>query len=311
MSASQDKLAVLFPGQGSQEPGMGRDLAEADSDVAELWKKAEKACGGKLREIFWDGDESDIADTRWLQPAMTVVNLGLWLKAKSRLAPDFFAGHSLGEYAALAASRCLSLDDTLELVSLRGRLMAEADSEGAMAAVLKLPEEKVDEIVVSAIAETGGELVIANYNSPGQYVISGHRHAVEAADGLVRETKGRAVVLPVSGAFHTRLMAEPARELARHMEKIDWRTPFAPVVLNVTGAPTTNPDEIREHMAVQMTSSVLWMSSLNAMWNRGARLFVELGPRGVLTRLLKANFRNHEDEWTGANYATAADLESL
>ena len=314
MSATQNRLAVLFPGQGSQEKGMGRALAETSAEAAELWQRAERASGLPLREIYWEGDDAAMADTRALQPAMTAVTLGLWFHLKSRLAPVVgFAGHSLGEYAALAASGMLDVPAVFELTSLRGRLMAEADGgDGKMAAVLKLSLDDIEDVVRAAGESTGKVLLIANYNSPGQYVISGAAPAVEAAAAMVKERKGRAVPLAVSGAFHSPLMAEPAAELEKALRKAGLRSPsVAPVYHNVTGAPEPDAAKALDLMCRQMTSQVRWIDTLANLWRDGARTFVELGPKGVLTKLLAANLKEAGEPHTGIAVASPADADAL
>jgi [acyl-carrier-protein] S-malonyltransferase len=298
--------AVLFPGQGSQEAGMGRSLAEAESDAMQVWKLAEKASALPLREIYWDGDPEAMADTRNLQPAMTAVNAGLWLFAGRKLGADFVAGHSLGEFSALFAARVLSLEDTMAVTALRGRLMSEA-CEGSMAAILKLPLAAVEEIVAQARDAVDAELLVANYNSPTQYVISGETRAVEAAGDLAKARKGRSVPLPVSGAFHSPLMNEAAAELAGHMKRLDWRAPAIRVVLNVTGESATEAETIRRTMQEQMVSGVRWIQSMEHLWDSGVRRFVELGPKGVLTRLAGANLKDKDQDFQTVN---AGDLES-
>ncbi len=314
MSATQNRLAVLFPGQGSQEKGMGRALAETSGEAAELWKMAEKASGLALREIYWEGDEAAMADTRALQPAMTAVTLGLWFHLRSKLTGLVgLAGHSLGEYAALAASGMLEVPAVFELTSLRGRLMAEAGGDGKMAAVLKLSLEDIEDVVRTAADATGQILRIANYNSPGQYVISGQAGAVEAAAALVKERKGRAVPLAVSGAFHSPLMAAPAAELEKVLRRLGLHAPsVAPVYCNVTGEPEPDPAKALDLMARQMTSQVRWIGTMAALWRDGARTFVELGPKGVLTKLLAANLKDMGAPFAGhciADPAGAAVLE--
>jgi len=301
--------AVLFPGQGSQEKGMGRDLAEASSDAMDLWKQAEGLSGLALREIYWDGDDAAMADTRNLQPAMTVTTLNLWFALKGRLAPMGMAGHSLGEYAALAASGALAVRDVLELVCLRGRLMAEAGgSDGAMAAILKVSLEDVERIVARAAEAVGGTLIVANYNTPGQYVISGRKDAVDQAAGLCKEVKGRAIPLAVSGAFHSPMMAEAAAELAKVLAKADWRAPSVPVYPNVSGAAQSDPARLLELATRQMTSSVRWIDTMAAMYQDGARAFVEIGPKGVLTKMVAANLPG-KDDLKALNVATAEAAE--
>jgi [acyl-carrier-protein] S-malonyltransferase len=314
VSATQKHLAVLFPGQGSQEKGMGRTLAETSGEAAELWHMAEKASGLPLREIYWEGDDAAMADTRALQPAMTAVTLGLWFHLKSKLSPIVgFAGHSLGEYAALAASGMLEVAAVFELTSLRGRLMAEAaGGDGKMAAVLKMAQDDVEDVVRAAREATGKVLLIANYNSPGQYVISGVASAVEAAAELIKERKGRAITLAVSGAFHSPLMAAPAAELEKVLRKAGLRSPsVAPVYFNVTGEAEADPTTALALMTRQMTSQVRWITTVASLWQAGARTFVELGPKGVLTKLLAANLKEAGEPYTGVSIADPAGATAL
>ena len=282
------KTALLFPGQGSQESGMGRALAEQSAEAMDMWKKAERISGLPLRGIYWEGDEAAMADTRALQPALTVVNLCLWQHAAPHLAPAGTAGHSLGEYSSLAAANALSLDSVLELTALRGRLMAEADPEGkgAMAAVLKVDAAKVQELVEESKAATGQILLVANYNTPGQLVVSGAREAVEHMLPLVKEHKGRAIALKVSGAFHSPLMAEAARELRPALEKALWHKPRFAVYCNVHGKAVTDGESLRQCMLEQMTSSVRWIDTMSAQWQDGVRRWVEVGPKAVLSKMV-------------------------
>ena len=311
MTSNVKTQAVLFPGQGSQEKGMGRDLAEAEAEAMDLWKLAEKISGVKLRDIYWDGDDASMADTRHLQPAMTVTMLNLWLALRPRLAPMGMAGHSLGEYAALAAAGALPIQQALELVSLRGRLMAEAGGGGgAMAAILKVSLENVEQIVARAAEVTGGTLIVANYNTPGQYVISGRKDAVDQAQGLCKEAKGRAVALAVSGAFHSPLMAEAAAEIGKELAKADWRAPSVPVYANVTGRAESDPAKLQDLLARQMTSSVRWIDTMSSLYEAGARTFVEIGPKGVLTRMVKPNLEG-KDDVNAVNVATKEALENF
>ena len=291
-------ISLLFPGQGSQEPGMGRDLAEADGAVMDLWKKAERISGLALREIYWGGDDKSMAATRHLQPALTVVNLALWSRLSGKVTPMAVAGHSLGEYSALAAAGVLSMDAVLELVSLRGRLMAESDPDGrgAMAAVVKLTLPEVEECVARAAKESGKILVVANYNTPGQIVVSGDKDAVDFLQVIAKEAKGRALSLPVSGAFHSPLMEEPARELVKALgllSKSEWNTARFPVYSNATAKPETDAGALKKALERQMTSSVRWIETIRAQWDNGARTFVECGPKGVLGKMVDPILSGH------------------
>ncbi|MFH1913474.1 MAG: ACP S-malonyltransferase [Pseudomonadota bacterium] len=309
------KTAILFPGQGSQEQGMGRDVAVGLGEAMDLWTFAEKESGLALREIYWDGASGDMADTRALQPALTVTNLSLWLAARDRLTPAASAGHSLGEFAALAASGALDGRDAIRAVCLRGRLMAEAGGEGhGMAAVVKLDQATVEGIVEQAAGDTGRQLRIANYNSPAQFVISGESEPLAAAAVLVKEAKGRAITLAVSGAFHSPLISEAADEFAAFLAGLNWKAPAFPVFHNATALPEPDPSGILPVMQRQMTSSVLWVQTLQALWLDGVRHFVEIGPKNVLTKLLVPNLADlpgSEGQWTSASAGSLEQAETL
>lgn len=280
-------LSIVFPGQGSQEKGMGRDLAEHWSEAMDLWKKAERISKLPLREIYWDGEEQDMAVTRNLQPALTVVNISLWQYLSGKLSPAAVAGHSLGEFAALYAARVLDIDQILDLVCVRGGMMNDAENQdGAMAAILKLSQEQVEGLVAEAAGKIGEEIRIANFNTPAQFVISGHAQAVDHVCAGVKPLKGRAVALPVSNAFHSPYMDEAGAELARHMDKMDWRDPKIPIYLNVTGSPEPDGQKVREYLKRQMTSSVHWTQTIENQYAAGMRTFVELGPKGALSRMI-------------------------
>jgi malonyl CoA-acyl carrier protein transacylase len=283
-------IALIFPGQGSQEPGMGRDVAEAMPEAMDWWKKAERISGLPLRDVYWESDDAVLmADTRHLQPALTVVNVSLWMALASSVTPACAAGHSLGEYSALAAAGVLDAEAVLELVCLRGRLMAEADPDGrgGMAAVLKMPRQAVEALAVKVAEETGQVLRVANYNTPGQFVLSGDKAAVEAALPLVKEQKGRAMPLAVSGAFHSPLMAGAAAELNTTLSRLTWRKPRFAVYSNVTGQAVTDGESLKELASRQMTSSVLWIDTVANQYADGVRHWVEVGPKGVLSRMIK------------------------
>lgn len=306
--------SIIFPGQGSQEAQMGRDLAEHWSDAMELWQKAERISGLPLREIYWDQDEEAMTETRNLQPALTVVNMNLWCFLASRLRPGGVAGHSLGEYAALFAAGVLSTEQVLEVVCLRGRLMSECCSQdGHMAAMLRLNETQVQTLVNEAAKQTGQEIRIANYNTPAQFVISGHAQAVDHVRAAAKALKGRSVLLPVCNAFHSPYMAEAEAELAKQMDRLDWRDPSIPIYLNVTARPEPDGQALLETMKKQMTSSVLWTQTIGHQYKDGLRTFVELGPKGVLSRMVSPILKD-KDDVTAININTleqTAQVESL
>jgi len=295
--------ALLFPGQGSQELNMGRDVAEAQSAAMDLWILAEKHSGLKLREIYW-GDEGatpapEMADTRALQPALTVVNVSLWLAAKPKaesLNIVGAAGHSLGEFAALCAAGVLGVEDVVKAVCERGKLMANAGKAGhGMAAVVKLPLSVVEPLVDRAAKTSGAFLRIANHNSPAQFVLSGEKPALEAAAALVKEAKGRAIPLAVSGAFHSPLMSEPANAFATVLDDLRWQPAVFPVFANVTGQPERDPGVLKAMLTAQMTSSVLWTTTMQSLYAAGARRFIELGPKNVLSKLVSPNLEGKDD----------------
>ncbi len=285
-------IALLFPGQGAQELGMGRALAEHSSEAMDLWKKAENISKLPLREIYWEGDDLAMSDTKALQPALTVVNLALWQALVGRFTPACTAGHSLGEYASLGAAKALSFEAVLELVTLRGRLMAEADPQGlgAMAAILKLDLSKVQELVTTCLeqaAEQPGQMLrIANYNTPGQFVLSGTKYAMELALAAAKEMKGRGIALKVSGAFHSPLMSEAAAELAPVLQKAAWKKPIMPIYCNVHGKAVQDADLLRECMVAQMTSSVQWIDTVQNQHADGMHAYVEVGPKAVLSKMV-------------------------
>ena len=314
---------LLFPGQGSQEPGMGRDLAEADGEIMDLWKKAERISGVALREIYWDGDEKDMAATRHLQPALTVVNLALWSRLAGKISPMAAAGHSLGEYSALAAAGVISIDTVLELVSLRGKLMADCDPDGrgAMAAIVKLGLPQVEECVAKASAQSGKTLVVANYNTPAQFVVSGDKDAVEQIQPLVKDMKGRALPLAVSGAFHSPLMQEASTELKKALDSVkksEWNKARFPVYSNATAMPETDAEALKSALERQMTSSVLWIDTIRNGWTNGTGNFVECGPKGVLGKMVGPILQEYSpaqggdaSSWTVLNVGNKEQLEAF
>jgi [acyl-carrier-protein] S-malonyltransferase len=278
------KTAYIFPGQGSQFPGMGKALYESNADARELFERANEILGFRITDIMFEGTAEDLKRTDVTQPAIFLHSVIL-AKTMDGFAPDMVAGHSLGEFSALAAAGAIGFEDALRLVAIRARAMQKACGlqSGTMAAVMKLEAEKIEEIC----AGCEGIVVAANYNSPAQTVISGEVTAVEQACEKMKEAGARrALILPVGGAFHSPLM-EPARaELAEGMEQTIFRTPVCPVYQNVTAAPTTDPESIKANLLSQLTSPVRWTQSVLKMIDDGASHFIEIGPGKVLRGLV-------------------------
>ena len=278
------KTAYIFPGQGSQFPGMGKALYESSADARELFEKANEILGFRITDIMFESTAEDLKRTDVTQPAIFLHSVIL-AKTMDGFAPDMVAGHSLGEFSALAAAGAIGFEDALRLVSIRARAMQKACGlqSGTMAAIMKLDAEKIEEIC----AGCEGVVVAANYNSPAQTVISGEVTAVEQACEKMKEAGARrALILPVGGAFHSPLM-EPARaELAEGIEQTIFRTPVCPVYQNVTAAPTTDPESIKANLLSQLTSPVRWTRSVLKMIDDGASHFIEIGPGKVLRGLV-------------------------
>ena len=282
--------ALIFSGQGAQEKEMGKDLAETDPESMELWKEADKASQLPLREIFWDGDESDQSDTRALQPALTVVNCNLWnnLTKRHKIEPVACAGHSLGEFSALVAAGVINPIEAIQATALRGKLMAEADPEhkGSMAAILRLDEELVNKLVQEAKKETNLPVVAANFNTPAQTVISGIREAVNLVCAKAKALKGRAIELKVSGAFHTPLMNEPNAEFQKFLNQLNWRDPTFPVYSNSTAKAAQSGTEVKKGILNQMVSPVYWVNTMRNLYLNGVRWWMEISPRAVLGKMV-------------------------
>lgn len=278
------KKAYVFPGQGSQFPGMAKDLYESNETAREMLEKANEILGFRITDIMFEGTADDLKQTKVTQPAIFLHSV-IMAKCLPDYKPDMVAGHSLGEFSALVAAGAMDFEEGLKLVSIRAQAMQKACESvpGAMAAVLALPTEKVEEICASC----EGVVVAANYNCDGQIVISGEKEAVEAACVRMKEAGAkRALPLPVGGAFHSPLM-EPARaELAEGIEKAVFSTPVCPVYQNVTAKPSTDPAEIKANLLAQLTSPVRWTQSVKNMLEDGACHFVELGPGKVLQGLI-------------------------
>ena len=278
--------AFVFPGQGSQFQGMGKDLADEYQQAADLFEQANDILGFPLTDIMFSGSPEDLRQTRVTQPAIFTHSMAIRAVLGSDFSPQMVAGHSLGEFSALTATGALSFDDGLRLVAKRAQAMQDAcnQSQGTMAAVLALDDEVVEEVCVN----TDGIVVAANYNCPEQLVISGEVPAVEAACEQLKE-KGakRALLLPVGGAFHSPLM-EPAREqLADAIRQTSFVKPSCPIYQNVTAHPTLDTEVIKDNLIAQLTGPVRWTQTIRAMRDEGVTHFVECGPGKVLQGLIR------------------------
>ena len=279
------KKAYIFPGQGSQFPGMAKELYENNTTAREMLEKANDILGFRITDIMFEGTPEELKETKVTQPAIFLHSVVL-AKCLPDFAPDMVAGHSLGEFSALVAAGAMDFEEGLKLVSIRAQAMQKACemNPGTMAAVIRLSADRIEEICAST---EEGIVVAANYNCDDQIVISGEKAAVEAACIRLKEAGARrALVLPVGGAFHSPLM-EPARaELAEGIEKAVFHTPICPVYQNVTAMPSTDPEEIKANLLAQLTSSVKWTQSVRNMIGDGADTFIELGPGQVLQGLV-------------------------
>ena len=287
--------AYLFPGQGAQFTGMGQDLYEASADAKALFEAANDQLGFSITDIMFTGDADALKQTKVTQPAIFLHSVILAKMLGDSFTPDMVAGHSLGELSALTASGALNFDDGLNLVSKRALAMQAACElqPSTMAAVLGLEDAVVEQVC----EETPGIVVAANYNCPGQLVISGEIEAINTACESLKEAGARrALVLPVGGAFHSPLM-EPAREeLAKAIESTAFKAPICPVYQNVTANAVTDPEAIKENLMKQLTASVRWTQSMQQMIADGAETFIEVGPGNVLQGLIKKIDRSKETQ---------------
>ncbi len=281
------KKAYIFPGQGSQFPGMGKDLYENSTLAKDMMEIANTVLGFRLTDTMFSGTEEELKQTNVTQPAIFLHSVALCATLGDSFQPDMVAGHSLGEFSALVANHTLSFEDALVLVSKRAQAMQKActATPSTMAAVLGMDDAKVEEICASITDEI---VVAANYNCPGQLVISGSLAGItEACELLKAAGAKRALVLPVGGAFHSPLM-EPARiELEAAIKATDFRTPRCPVYQNVNASPVTSPDEIRQNLISQLTAPVKWTQTIQRMTADGATHYIEVGPGKVLQGLVK------------------------
>ena len=277
--------AYVFPGQGSQFPGMGKALYERSAEAREMMDKANEILGFPITDIMFGESAEDLKATRVTQPAIFIHSTVLAL-CSGLPTPDMVAGHSLGEFSALAVAGAMDFEDALRLVAVRASAMQKCCEQvpGTMAAIINLPSETIEEICASCT----GIVIPANYTSDGQVVISGEEAAVLEACAKMKEAGAkRALPLPVSGAFHSPLM-EPARlELAEAIDKTPFRAPVCPVYQNVTALPSTDPEVIKDNLLRQLTSPVRWTQTIRNMVADGADSFLEIGPGTVLRGLVK------------------------
>lgn len=282
------KHAFVFPGQGAQFSGMGKNLYESNAAVKDLFEQANEILGFRISDTMFSGTDEELKQTNITQPAIFLHSVAAF-KTIENAAPAMVAGHSLGEFSALVANGALLFEDALKLVSIRAKAMQKACelNPSTMAAVLNLADEKVEEICAAIQAETGEVVVAANYNCPGQLVISGSIKGIDLACIRMKEAGAkRALVLPVGGAFHSPLMAPAREELAAAIEAVAIQTPSCPVYQNVVAATVSDPAAIKKNLIDQLTGAVKWTQCVQAMVADGATEFTECGPGKVLQGLI-------------------------
>ena len=278
--------AYIFPGQGAQFSGMGKDLFENSKTAYELFNNANEILGFKISDVMFNGSAEDLKQTSVTQPAIFLHSVILAMSKENEISPSMVAGHSLGEFSALVINKSISFEDGLKLVSIRANAMQKAceNNPGTMAAVLGLE----DKLVENVCSEVEGTVVAANFNCPGQLVISGELSAIELACEKLKEIGARrALVLPVGGAFHSPLMDEAKRELENAINKTVFSDPICPIYQNVSGLPYSSEIEIKENLISQLTSPVKWTQSIKQMIEDGAKEFIEVGPGRVLQGLVR------------------------
>jgi [acyl-carrier-protein] S-malonyltransferase len=285
----QMKTSYIFPGQGSQFPGMGKDLYDNNADAHDMFEMANDILGFKITDLMFTGTDEDLKQTKVTQPSIFLHSVVMAHTMGAAFKPDMVAGHSLGEFSALVANKTLNFEDGLRLVKVRAFAMQKAceANPSTMAAVLNLDDSIVEKIAAE-ITATGEVVVAANYNCPGQLVISGTIKGInEACERMKAAGAKRALVLPVGGAFHSPLMQPAREELAAAIAGTQFSKPICPVYQNVTAQPVTDPQQIRENLIAQLTSPVRWTQTIQNMISDGATNFIEVGPGKVLQGLVK------------------------
>ena len=286
------KISFVFPGQGSQYVGMGKDIYDAFDEIKELYHKADEKLGFNLSEIIFN-DEQKLNLTMYTQPALVLTSYSIYkvLEKKKPIIPDFVAGHSLGEFTALTVADSISLEDAVFITYIRGKLMQEAvpEGEGAMAAVIGLKSEEIEEI----LKQINGLVEIANYNSYQQTVISGETKAVEEAIEILKEKGAKKVVkLAVSVPAHSSLLRDKAEEFGKYLNEIHIKDAKYAVISNITATPIQTKEEIKKELKAHFYSPVRWVQSIEFMVNQGVDTVYEIGPKNVLTGLIKRINRN-------------------
>lgn len=295
------KIAYVFPGQGSQFPGMGKELFENNVEAEGYFEKANEILGFRISDIMFSGTADELKQTNVTQPAIFIHSV-VAFKCKAAHQPDMVAGHSLGEFSALVANGTLNFEDALKLVAVRAGAMQKAceANPSTMAAVLALDDATVESICKEVQNENGEIVVPANYNCPGQLVISGTLNGINmACERLKAAGAKRALVLPVGGAFHSPLMASAKEELQQAINHTKFEKPVCPVYQNVVAAAVTEPEDIKQNLIQQLTSPVRWTQSVQAMVKDGATKFIECGPGKVLQGLVKKIHPEAETEGIG------------